>query len=229
MAEIPVERNTKSGLPWWLIPLLLLLLLLPLLWFMSRGCSPAPVANDNNNRAVTTNANANRAASNANSGMNSGATMTANANDASGMMTNGGNGGNGSTISVDDKGTATGARVTDVNIFGSTSDKNSLAGRGVELSKVKVTRVLSDRVFTVTSGSSEMFAMLSENLDSGGGKEQGIRIRPGQTLNLAGDFRRVPDGETREETQNRDLSKSEYAQMKGQQIYLHASRVEDAK
>ncbi len=26
MAEIPVERNTKSGLPWWLIPLLLLLL-----------------------------------------------------------------------------------------------------------------------------------------------------------------------------------------------------------
>ncbi len=60
MAEIPVERNTKSGLPWWLIPLLLLLLLLSLLWFMSRGCNPAPVVNDNGNAnrtAVTTNAN----------------------------------------------------------------------------------------------------------------------------------------------------------------------------
>lgn len=60
MAEIPVERNTKSGLPKWLIPLLLLLLLLPLLWFMSRGCNTAPVANDNANRG-NTNTNANRA------------------------------------------------------------------------------------------------------------------------------------------------------------------------
>ncbi len=32
MADIPVERKEKSGLPWWLIPLLLLLLL-PLLFF----------------------------------------------------------------------------------------------------------------------------------------------------------------------------------------------------
>ena len=136
---------------------------------------------------------------------------------------------NTSTISVDNKGTAVGARVTDVNLFGSTADKNSLAGRGVQLTKVKVNRVLSDRVFTVTSGSGEMFAMLNENLDSGGGKEQGIRIRSGQTINLAGDFRRIPSGEVKEETQNRDLNKSEYAQMKGQQIYLHASSVEDAQ
>ena len=60
MAEIPVERKEKSGLPWWLIPLLLLLLLLPLLWFMSRGFNTAPVANDNVNRG-NTNTNANRA------------------------------------------------------------------------------------------------------------------------------------------------------------------------
>ena len=65
MAEIPVERNEKSGLPWWLIPLLLLLCLIPLLWFLSRGCNPAPVANDNGNRAVT-NTNANRGTMNDN-------------------------------------------------------------------------------------------------------------------------------------------------------------------
>ncbi len=63
MAEIPVERNTKSGLPWWLIPILLLLVLLPLMWFMSRGCNTAPVANDNGNANrgnINANTNANR-------------------------------------------------------------------------------------------------------------------------------------------------------------------------
>ena len=52
MAEIPVERNEKSGFPWWLIPLLLLLLLLPLIWYCTR--TPAVVTNTN------TNGNANR-------------------------------------------------------------------------------------------------------------------------------------------------------------------------
>ena len=50
MAEIPVEKNTKSAFPWWLIPLLLLLLLLPLIWYCSRN--PAVVDNTNANRAA---------------------------------------------------------------------------------------------------------------------------------------------------------------------------------
>lgn len=54
MAEIPVERNEKSGFPWWLIPLLLLLLLLPLIWYCTR--TPTVVTNTNGN----TNGNANR-------------------------------------------------------------------------------------------------------------------------------------------------------------------------
>lgn len=228
MAEIPVERNTKSGLPWWLIPLLLLLLLLPLLWFMSRGCNTAPVANGNSNGNF--NNNGNRAASSANTG-NAGAMSNAGAmtTNNSGTMSNGGGNAGNSTISVNGTGSATGERVTDVNLFGGTADKNSLAGRGVQLTKVKVNRVLSDRVFTVTSGSGEMFAMLDETLDSGGGKEKQIKIQPGQTVNLNGDFRRVPDANTKEEVQNRDLNRAEYGQMKGQQIYLHATRVEDAK
>ena len=219
MAEIPVERNEKSGLPWWLIPLLLLLLLLPLLWFLSRGCNTAPVANGNTNSNTNSNANsnANRAVvTNGNSNANSGAMTTSNAN----AMTNMNGSGSGS---------ASGERVTDVNLFGTTADKNSLNGRNVQLSKVKVARVLSDRVFTLTSGSGEMFAMLDENLDSGGGKEKQIKIQPGQVLNLDGNFRSVPDAETKEEAKNRDLNKAEYAQMKGQQVYLHATKVEDAK
>lgn len=92
MAEIPVERKEKSGLPWWLLPLLGLLALLLLLLFLMRGCNPAAVVdntNGNANRVVTTaNMNANRGMMNG--GVNSGAatatTTTAN--------TGGGNNGN---------------------------------------------------------------------------------------------------------------------------------------
>jgi hypothetical protein len=61
MADIPVERKEKSGLPWWLIPLLLLLLL-PLLFF--GFCNRGTVVDNTNvnrktnaNRAVVTNGN----------------------------------------------------------------------------------------------------------------------------------------------------------------------------
>lgn len=237
MAEIPVERKT-GGLPGWLLPLLGLLILLPLLWFLMRGCSPAAVVNDNANanRVITTTTNTTTNRGMTNNNANTGV-VTTTANSANGVngtsgssttTTNAGSG-DGSSISVDNKGTATGERVTDVNIFGGTADKNSLNGRGVDLTKVKVNRVLSDRVFTVTSGSSEMFVMLDEKLDSGGGKESQIKMRSGQTVNIGGNFRRIPDANMREEAQNRDLNKTEYAQMKGQQVYLHAQSVADAK
>lgn len=221
MAEIPVEKKTGGGLPWWLLPLLGLLLLIPLLWFLSRACAVAPAANTN------ANGNVNRAAAATTNASSANQTTTTNREVAAASVGNGN--ANVSTISVDNKGTATGARVTDVNIFGNTADKLSLAGRGATLTKVKVNRVLSDRVFTVTSGAGEMFMMLSEALDSGGGKEKQIRMRPGQIVDLSGEFRRVPDAEVKDEAQNRDLNRKEYEQMKGQQIYLHVTGVEDSK
>ena len=78
MAEIPVERNEKSGFPWWLIPLLLLLLLLPLLYYCTR--TPTVVGNMNGN----TNGNVNRTMI-ANNGVNNGNTaVVVNNNSSSG-------------------------------------------------------------------------------------------------------------------------------------------------
>ena len=208
MAEIPVEKK-KSGFPWWLIPLILLLLLLPLLYFCSRNTAVVDNANGNTNRTVPP-------ANSATAG-----------NGTTGATTGNGNA-NGSTISVDNKGTATGDRVTDVNLFGGTADKLSLVGRGVTLTKVKVNRVLSDRVFTVTSGSGEMFAFLDDKLNDGG-KEHQIKMRAGQIVDLGGEFRAVPDAETKDETQNRDLNMKNYEQMKGQKVYLHTTSVADSK
>lgn len=222
MAEIPVERKEKGGFPWWLIPLILILLLLPLLYFTCGRNDGVVVSNTNGNRNGAVVANLNSGSiSNVNN-------MTAGSNTAVVVNSNSsGNAGNGASAN-NDSSTSAGSPITDVNYYGTAGDKASLVGRAINLSGVRVERVLSDRVFTVRSGSGEMFVLLDENLDSGGGKEQQIKMRPGQTVNLGGDFRSVPNAETKDE-QSRDLNKGEYAQMKGQQVYLHAKSVSDAK
>lgn len=217
MAEIPVERKEGGSFPWWLIPLLLLLLLLPLLYFCNRG-------------AVVDNTNGNTNRTNvgmANNGNRVGAANTGNT--AVVVNSNGGAmNANGGTMGAND-GTRSGAVIKDVNEFGSATDKSTLVGRGLFVNGVRVNRVLSDKVFTVKSGSSEMFVMLGDNLDSPGGKEGQIRMKPGQNVNLGGEFRTVPAGEVTAETKGGGLDSKEYAQMKGQQVYLHANSVSDVK
>lgn len=221
MAEIPVERKS-GGVPWW-VWLLGALALLGLLALLARGCDDrGAVVNTNSNANSNINANRNVNAVTTTTNTNVNATTNANAN--TGVSQQNGN----SSIDVANTGSATGANVTDVNIFGNTQDQASLVGRRAELTNVKVNRVLSDKVFTVTSGKGEMFVMLDDNLDTAGGKEQQIKARPGQVVNLGGSFRNVPTGETASERQGGDLNSKEYAQMKGQRVYLHATSVKNA-
>lgn len=193
-----IPVTRKTGGLPWWLPLLAILGLLLLGFFFLRGC---------NDRAAVVDTNANNTASmNANAGM-------ANTN---------------ARITTEGAGTATGQRVTDVNLFGSTADKMSLAGRRVDLTNVRVARVLSDRVFTVTSGSGEMFVMLDENLDTGGGREQQIKARPGQLVNLGGSFQPVPNAQTQGERSGGGLNAQEFQQMANQQVYLHCTDAKNA-
>ena len=129
-------------------------------------------------------------------------------------------------ITTQGVGTATGERVTDVNVFGSAADKRSLVGRTVDLQNVAVARVLSDRVFTVTAGRGEMFVMLGDQLNTGPA-EAATKIAPGQKLTLGGTFQAVPDQQTKDE-QGRGLDQQEYRQMQGQEIYLRATAARNA-
>jgi hypothetical protein len=220
MAEIPVERKAGSSFPWWLIPLLLLLLLLPLLYFWNRS-NVADNTNYNGNSAnVGTTTNVNNSNGAANTGTNA---VTANTGNTAVVVNN-----NSGALNSDG-----GARdrsvVKDVNEFGSATDKSTFVGRGVFVNGVRVDRVLSDNVFTVKSGSGELFVMLANNLDSPGGKEGQIKIKRGQNVNLGGEFRAVPTNETTKETKGGGLDGKEYVQMKGQKVYLHATSVSDAK
>ncbi len=236
MAEIPVERKEKSAFPWWLIPLLLLLPLLALLYFCNRSAvvdntnhnaNRAVVgANTNNNSGVITNANYGNANYNANGNLSSsGSSMNAGSSGNVAVVTNANNITGGANMNAG----ASGDTVTAVNYFGTVKDKTTMVGRNVDLASVRVNRVLSDRVFTVKSEGSDMYVMLDESLDSPGGKEGQIKIRPGQNIKLGGSFRNLPSGEVKNEAQNSDLSQKEYARMKGQQVYLHATSVSDVK
>ena len=207
MAEIPVEHK-KSGLPWWLIPLALLLLILLLFLFL-RGC--------NNSATVVGNTNGNINRTVINTANNNGTTTANNTaivvnNNASGAALNS---------------SANGA-ITDVEYFGGAADQSALVGRQVNFAGARVNRVVSDRVFTIKSGKGEFFVMLDDALNAGS-KEQQIQIKPGQNLKLDGEFRSVPTGEVKDEEKNRDLSAKNYAQMKNQKVYLHATSVSDAK
>ncbi len=238
MAEIPVEKK-EGGFPWWLIPLILLLLLVPLFLLM-RNCDNGTTANVNNttNRTVVTtnsgNGNSSLTTNSTTVVTNTSNTTTTGVNGmGNGSSMNGMNSGNstsGANISGNSTSstTTTGETITDVNYFGSASDKSTLVGRGINLSGVVVNRVVSDRVFTVKSGAGEMFVMLDDALNAGG-KEKQIQIKRGQRINLGGSFRNVPTAEVKDEAQNRDLNAKNYAQMKGQNVYLHATGVSDAK
>lgn len=213
MAEIPVERK-KGGLPWWLIPLILALILIPLIFFLARGCNPAVVGNSNNS-----NGNSRVASGNGNSARGNNTAVVVNNN--SGTMT-------GNNANANSNAGSVGATMSDANGFGSTADKKTLIGRMADFQNVKVNRVLSDHVFTVKSGDGEMFALLDEKLDTGGGNEKRIQMKPGMSVNLSGDFRAAPNAEVSAEKKE-DLNSKEYAQMKGQQIYLHVNNVSAGK
>ncbi len=87
MAEIPVEKKT-GGFPWWLIPLLLLLLLFPLLYFCSRNTAVVDNTNANGNRSVAVD-NMNNSVGNLRNGADNTAIVT-NANGGANSTTAGG-------------------------------------------------------------------------------------------------------------------------------------------
>ncbi len=93
-------------------------------------------------------------------------------------------------------GTSDGGEIlSDINLFDLTPDKLSLINRRVEFSNARVVRVVNDRVFAITSGSGEIYAMLDHGLNRGP-MEGRVTIAVGQLLDLQGSFRPPPDRET---------------------------------
>jgi hypothetical protein len=241
MAEIPVERKkrtataaaggaapTRKGLPWWLFPLIALLLLIPLLFLLARGCdgyNAGVVSNANNGNGNRGNVAETAAAVNGGNRSNANALIViTNDNDNSIVRSTTNNDYSGNENRAANSGASA---ITDTSYFAGVNDKQTLVGRTAEFDEARVRRVVSDRVFTVRSGGGEMYVLLDEGLDSGGGSEQKVKIRPGQKLNLSGEFRQVPTEETNAERE-KDLSGRDFERMKNQKVYLHATSVKNS-
>lgn len=118
-----------------------------------------------------------------------------------------------------------GAFISDVDLYGTTADKRTLLDRRVEFSNVRVTRVVSDRVFTVTSGGGELYAMLDDALNQGG-MEQRVAVVAGQLLDVQGAFRAPPNAETANEQQRPvGLTPEVAASLRAQPLYLHVTLI----
>jgi hypothetical protein len=123
----------------------------------------------------------------------------------------------GSPLPVDQQGV-----IWDVNLYGATRDKQSLLNRPVQLLNASVARVLSDRVFTIPSGSSEIFAMLDEGLNNGP-PERRVTIAARQNVDLQGSFRSVTGAET--EPLPAAVTGDAGAELRAQPIYLRVTLV----
>ena len=215
MAEIPVERDKRGGIPgWvWLLAVALLAGLAGLaVWSRSRSAPTDTSANPMEPAAAEPapgTAQVPTAAVNGAGQAVIAPTVVPTAHPRS----------DGGTLQAATM--ETGTVLVDVGAYGAASDKTALVGRRVEFSNVRVTRVLSDRVFTVTSGSGELYAMLDDALNAGP-VEQRVVVQAGQLLDVQGSFRRVPDAETVDE-QNRPvrLAPGAAEAMRDQQAYLH--------
>jgi hypothetical protein len=112
--------------------------------------------------------------------------------------------------------------IWDVNIYGRTRDKQTLLNRPVQFLNVSVARVLSDRVFTIPSGTSEIFAMLDEGLNNGP-PEHRVTLASPQLLDLQGVFSNTSRSET--EPLPAAVTGDAGTELRAQPVYLRVTLV----
>ncbi len=195
MAEIPVER--KSGVPWWLW-LVGLLLIISVLWFW--------LGRNDRDRVV---------------GASTPEAAAAPASSVAYAPTQALNPAAASAPAMDSA--ASGAAVTDPGIYAATADKASLAGREAAFTGAKVVRIVGPKTFTVASGSDELLVMIDQDLSSGVGSQGRIDI--GVSVDLKGTFQRLQPDTTNDISNRRfrALTELERETLGKAQVYLHVT------
>jgi len=217
MAEIPVTREPARSFPWWIVVLLLLAAAVAVYFLVIKKDSPRETV-----AVVTTSQDASGSAVMASDAAMAGGSAMMN-NDAaspadaarmasSAMMGNDTMGG----AAMDDP-------FSDMTPVYGAKDRSIYVGHGVDVGRVTVKRLISDRVFTVTVGDGELYVMLDESLDRGAA-EQAVQIKAGQELSLGGKIASAPNAATVDERM-RGLSADDAKGMRDQGVYLQITRI----
>jgi hypothetical protein len=113
--------------------------------------------------------------------------------------------------------------ITDVLVI-SNANKKTLVNRPVQFSNVKVQSVVGDRTFWVGSSNTQrVFVVLAPNLDAGS-VENKVVVKPGQTLDLAGALKAVPNVKQAQQ-QWKGLTAAEAKGLQDQIVYLEANQI----
>lgn len=206
----------KKGLPVWLWPLLALLLL-GLLFFFLR-----PHGQSNNTAQQT-------AAPPAAPATPAPAPAVA---DAAPAPTAGGTDTSGKDIKIHSGADITTAKpeqasnpgepLSDVVAYATAADATTFIGRKAKLTNVQVQKVITDRAFFVgPTSDQEMLVLLDKGMDAGASAGKKVMIAVDQPVSLVGVVEALPTQEAINQTYG--VSATDYAALQSQKAYLHAT------
>lgn len=123
----------------------------------------------------------------------------------------------------DATGNTGGDPIRDIIIVVAAPDRLPLIGRRVELENVPVQSVVGDKGFWVGPDKErQLFVALDESETRG--PDARVKVRPGQTVTVAGEIKKVP---SMEEARKRwELGEANSATLETERVYLAADRVE---
>ncbi|WP_017720515.1 hypothetical protein [Kamptonema formosum] len=113
--------------------------------------------------------------------------------------------------------------ITNLVVIAAAPNQELLAGKRVQFTNVRVRSVVGDRTFWVgPNNTQKLFVVLAPPLDEGSAEER-IVVREGQTLNLTGVLKILPNPQQAQ--QQWDLSSAEAQELNGKTLYMEAEQI----
>lgn len=115
-----------------------------------------------------------------------------------------------------------GVPLSDVVAFATAADATAFIGRKAKLTNVQVQKVITDRAFFVgPTSDQQMLVLLDKGMDAGASTDKKVTITAGQPVSLIGVVEALPTQEAINQTYG--VSSTDYAALQSQKAYMHAT------
>lgn len=210
------QDPSKKGLPWWLWPLLALLLLgLLFALFHNRKEVSEPAAPAETTRATPAGATTN--------GQPVPPGPPAGGTDGQDIKVHSGTD---ITTAQPAQVSVPGVPLSDVVAFAAATDPLTFVGRKAKLTNVQVRKVVTDRAFFVgPSDTQQMLVLLDKGMDAGASGAAKVTVATGKPVSLIGVVEKLPTQEAVSQTYG--VSGADYTALQSQKAYLHATVVQE--
>lgn len=115
-----------------------------------------------------------------------------------------------------------GEPLSDVVVYATAADATTFIGRKAKLTNVQVQKVITDRAFFVgPSADQQMLVLLDKGMDAGANGGKKVTMAAGQPVSLIGVVEALPTQEAVNQTYG--VSAADYGSLQSQKAYLHAT------